>query len=111
MLNAVGHGVSVRAAQRDVQHHDLIGSNESGDTHDKDQIPAREHERTALDRRLLGSIIGYKRTTDSLADQRNRKGSLRHLLSNKEEEDSLSQQDRDGHSQLLSSSCEGTAKA
>lgn len=45
--------------------------------------------------------------TDLLANERNRKRRLRDLLSNKKEEDSLSQQDRDGYSQLLSPSCEG----
>lgn len=51
---------------------------------------------------------GQQRThTDSLADERDRERGLRDLLSNKKEEDSLSQQDRDGHSQLLSPSCEG----
>lgn len=51
--------------------------------------------------------VSREHTIDSLADERNRKRRLRDLLSNKEEEDSLSQQDRDGHSQLLSPSCEG----
>ncbi len=51
---------------------------------------------------------GQQRThTDSLADERDRERCLRDLLSDKEEEDSLSQQDRDRHSQLLSPSCEG----
>ena len=40
MFDAVGHGVSAGAAQGEVQHHDLIGSNESSNTHDKDQVPA-----------------------------------------------------------------------
>ncbi len=39
MFDGVGHGVSAGAAQGEVQHHNLISSNESCDTHHKDQIP------------------------------------------------------------------------
>lgn len=44
--------------------------------------------------------------TDLLANERDRERGLRDLLSNKKQEDSLSQQDRNGHCQFLSSSCE-----
>lgn len=71
--------------------------------------------RSVLERRLklyglkkINPSRGQQRThTDSLANERDRKRCLRDLLSNKKEEDSLSQQDRDGHSQLLSPGCEG----
>lgn len=42
MLDAVGHGVSAWTAQGEVQHHDLISSNQSGDRHDKDQVPVED---------------------------------------------------------------------
>lgn len=42
MFDGVGHCMSVRAAQGEVQHHNLISSNESSDTHDKDQVPEEE---------------------------------------------------------------------
>lgn len=70
MLDAVGHDVSARAAQREVQHHNLIGGNESGDTHDKDQIPAREHRRTSvLHRRLFGPSRRHLKMTLRLTCQ------------------------------------------
>lgn len=42
MLDAVGHGMSVWAAQGEVQHHNLISGNEGRDTHDKDQVPEED---------------------------------------------------------------------
>ncbi len=42
MFDGVGHGVSAGAAQGEVQHHNLIGSNESSDTHNKDQVPEED---------------------------------------------------------------------
>lgn len=38
----MGHGMSAGAAQGEVQHHNLISSNESSDTHDKDQVPEED---------------------------------------------------------------------
>lgn len=114
----MGHGVCARAAQGEVQHHNLISSNESGDTHDKDQVPTGEMRRDLLEesqqkererKRKAAELCRGQQTThsDSLADERDRERCLRDFLSNKKEENSLSQQDRDGHSQLLSPSCEG----
>lgn len=42
MFDAVGHGMSVWAAQGEVQHHNLISGNEGRDTHDKDQVPEED---------------------------------------------------------------------
>lgn len=118
MFDGVGHGVSAGAAQGEVQHHNLIGSDESSDRHNKDQVPEEDIKGSMLERGLMlfGLMKGdlkpcdterTKTHTDSLANERDGKRRLRDLLSNKEEEDSLSQQDGDGHSQLLSPSCEG----
>lgn len=37
-FDGMGHGMSARAAQGEVQHHNLISGNESRDTHNKDQV-------------------------------------------------------------------------
>lgn len=42
MFDGMGHGMSVGATQGEVQHHNLISSDESGDTHNKDQVPAED---------------------------------------------------------------------
>lgn len=42
MFDGIGHGVGARATQGEVQHHNLISSNESSDTHHKDQVPAED---------------------------------------------------------------------
>lgn len=39
MFDGLGHGMSIGATQGEVEHHNLIGGYESGDTHDKDQVP------------------------------------------------------------------------
>lgn len=65
------------------------------------------HQTAGSDERQEHACRRLRRThADSLADERDRKGRLRDLLSNEEKEDSLSQQDRDGNSQLLSPGCE-----
>ena len=45
MFDGMGHGVSAGAAQGEVQHHNLIRGNESGDRHDEDQVPEVEKEK------------------------------------------------------------------
>lgn len=40
MFDGIRHGMSAGAAQGEVQHYNLIGGNESSDTHNKDQVPA-----------------------------------------------------------------------
>lgn len=52
MFDGLGHGVSTGTAQGEVEHHDLIGGYESGDTHDKDQVPEEDERRTASISRL-----------------------------------------------------------
>lgn len=42
MLDAMRHCVSAGAAKGEVQHHNLISSNESGDRHDEDQVPEED---------------------------------------------------------------------
>lgn len=41
MFEGRGHGVSAGTAQGDVEHHDLVGSDESGHRHNKDQVPEK----------------------------------------------------------------------
>lgn len=42
MFDGMRHGVSAGAAQGEVQNHNLIGSDESSDRHDKDQVPEED---------------------------------------------------------------------
>lgn len=42
MFDGMGHSMSAGAAQREVQHNNLISSNESGDAHNKDQVPEED---------------------------------------------------------------------
>lgn len=42
MFDGVRHSVGAGAAQGEVQNHNLIGSNESSDRHDKDQVPEKD---------------------------------------------------------------------
>lgn len=102
--------MSAGASQGEIQHHNLIGGNERGDRHDEDQVPGegRAEYLCWTPTEPTGLTNSQKKAhSDSLADERDRKRGLRDLLSNEKEEDSLSQQHRDGHSQLLSPSCEG----
>lgn len=47
VFDGLGHGMSTGATQGEVEHHNLIGSYESGDTHDKDQVPEEDEKRAA----------------------------------------------------------------
>lgn len=49
--------------------------------------------------------VSREPTLDSLANERDRERRLGDLLSDEEQKDGLSQQDGNGHGQLLSSSC------
>lgn len=42
MLDLMRHGVSVGAAQGEVQHHNLVGSDECGDAHNEDDVPKED---------------------------------------------------------------------
>lgn len=42
MFEGLGHTVSAGAAQWEVQHYNLICSNESSDTHHEDQVPGED---------------------------------------------------------------------
>lgn len=52
MFDGLGHGMSTGTPQGEVQHHNLIGGYESGDTHDKDQVPKEDERRTVSISRL-----------------------------------------------------------
>lgn len=47
MFDGLGHGVSIGTAQGEIEHHNLIGGYERGDTHDKDQVPEEDGKRVA----------------------------------------------------------------
>lgn len=52
MFDGLGHGMGTGTAQGEVEHHDLIGGYESGDTHDEDQVPEEDEKRIASNSRL-----------------------------------------------------------
>ena len=62
---------------------------------------------TVCDKRRKHPAEVGREHTDSLANERHRERGLRDLLSDEDEEDSLSEQDGDCHRQLLSTGCEG----
>lgn len=52
VFDGLGHDMSIGTAQGEVEHHDLIGGYESGDRHDKDQVPEEGERRPASISRL-----------------------------------------------------------
>lgn len=52
VFDGLGHDMSTGTAQGEVEHHDLIGGYESGDRHDKDQVPEEGERRPASISRL-----------------------------------------------------------
>lgn len=52
VFDGLGHDMTIGTAQGEVEHHDLIGGYESGDRHDKDQVPEEGERRPASISRL-----------------------------------------------------------